>query len=65
MRYRIEYDGDQPYDFVNNRSELLKRLQDTSNKIVDIRKVYKSGSTDSVTEGYRRFLGQKSIGRSE
>lgn len=62
MRYRIEYAEKGPYDFVNGRPELLRRLRSTSRKIIDIRKVYKSGSTDSVLDRYMCYLDQKKHG---
>ena len=65
MRYRIEYAGKDPYDFVNSRSELLRRLRNTSRKIIDIRKVYKFGSTDSVLDRYMCYLDQKNMEGSE
>lgn len=65
MRYRIEYAEKGPYDFVNSRPELLRRLQSTSRKIIDIRKVYKSGSTDSVLDRYMCYLNQKNVKGSE
>ena len=48
MRYRIEYADGRCCNFVNSRKDLLdwlKALKDE--KIVDIRKVYKNGVTDS------------------
>ena len=65
MRYRIEYAGKDPYDFVNSRSELLRRLRNTSRKIIDIRKVYKFGSTDSVLDRYMCYPDQKNMEGSE
>ena len=50
MRYRIEYADGRRCNFANSRKDLLdwlKALKDE--KIVDIRKVYKNGVTDSVT----------------
>ena len=49
MRYRIEYADGRCCNFANSRKDLLdwlKALKDE--KIVDIRKVYKNGVTDSV-----------------
>ena len=49
MRYRIEYADGRCCNYVNSRKDLLdwlKALKDE--KIVDIRKVYKNGVTDSV-----------------
>ena len=57
MRYRIEYADGRRCNFANSRKDLLdwlKALKDE--KIVDIRKVYKNGVTDSVMDNYRRYL---------
>ena len=59
MRYRIEYADGSCCNFVNTRKDLLdwlKALKDE--KIVDIRKVYKNGVTDSVIDSYRSYLKQ-------
>lgn len=57
MRYRIEYADGRRCNFANSRKDLLdwlKALKDE--KIVDIRKVYKNGVTDSVMDNYRKYL---------
>ena len=57
MRYRIEYADGRRCNFANSRKDLLdwlKALKDE--EIVDIRKVYKNGITDSVMDNYRRYL---------
>ena len=57
MRYRIEYADGRRCNFANSRKDLLdwlKALKDE--KIVDIRKVYKNGVTDSVMDNYRKHL---------
>ena len=59
MRYRIEYADGRGCNFANSRKDLLdwlKLLKDE--KIVDIRKIYKSGVTDSVIDSYRSYLKQ-------
>ena len=59
MRYRIEYADGRCCNFANSRKYLLdwlKALKDE--KIVDIRKVYKNGVTDSVIDNYRSYLKQ-------
>lgn len=59
MRYRIEYADGRCFNFANSRKDLLdwlKLLKDE--KIVDIRKIYKSGVTDSVLDSYRSYLKQ-------
>ena len=62
MRYRIEYAGERHCDFANSRPELLERLQSLTAEVTDIRKVYKSGVTDSVLETYQPYLDR--LGRS-
>lgn len=59
MRYRIEYVDGGYCNFANSRKNLLdwlKALKDE--KVVDIRKVYKNGVTDSVIDSYRSYLKQ-------
>lgn len=62
MRYRIEYAGKWHCDFVNSRPELLEKLQSLTAEVTDIRKVYKSGVTDSVLETYRPYLNRPERG---
>lgn len=57
MKYRIEYRDRRCCDFANSRSELLTLLKHMENEeIADIRKVYKSGVTDSVKEQYSKYI---------
>ena len=57
MRYRIEYADGRYCDFANGRAELLKWLKLLKQEeISDIRKVYKSGVSDSVLETYRNYI---------
>ena len=56
MRYWIEYADGRCCNFANSRKDLLDWLKDE--KIVDIRKIYKSGVTDSVIDSYRSYLKQ-------
>ena len=59
MRYRIEYADGRGCNFANSRKDLLdwlKLLKDE--QIVDIRKIYESGVTDSVLDSYRSYLKQ-------
>lgn len=51
MRYRIEYADGRYCNFVNGRAELLKQEE-----ISDVRKIYKSGVSDSVMETYRNYI---------
>lgn len=62
MRYRIEYAGGRCCSFANSSKDLiewLKLLKDET--ITDIRKLYKSGVSDSVIEKYRRYTEKKVI----
>ena len=57
MRYRIEYADGKCCNFANSRKDLLdwlKLLKDET--ISDIRKIYKSGATDSVKEKYQKYI---------
>ena len=59
MRYRIEYADGRRCNFANSRKDLLDWLKELKDeKIVDIRKVYKNGVTDSVIDNYRSYLKQ-------
>ena len=50
MRYRIEYADGRCCNFANGRADLLEWLKLLKEEeIADIRKVYKSGVSDSVT----------------
>ncbi len=54
MRYRIEYADGKCCSFANSSRDLidwLKLLKDET--ISDIRKIYKSGATDSVKKNIR------------
>ena len=60
MEYRIEYAGGRCYNYAHNRADLmdwLKLLKDET--VTDIRKVYKSGASDSVIEKYRKYISKK------
>ncbi len=57
MRYRIEYSNNQRCEVVNSRRELLVRLNQVAAGIVlDVRKIYKSGVSDSVYDSYKNFI---------
>lgn len=59
MRYRIEYTDGRRCNFVNNRTELIKQLEQSKDKnISDIRKLYKNGISDSVMDKYEKYLHQ-------
>lgn len=55
MRYRIEYAGNRKSTIVNGRPALLKELKKPA-IVTDIRKIYKSGITDSVIEKYQNYV---------
>ncbi|MGC4018916.1 MAG: hypothetical protein QM793_06620 [Muricomes sp.] len=57
MKYRIEYKGRRP-SYVNSRRELLQLINHPQDAVADIRKVYKSGVTDSVMDKYRYLIGE-------
>lgn len=62
MRYRIEYAGGRCCNFANSRADLLswlKLLKDE--EIIDIRKLYKSGVSDSVMGTYRQYIGKNDV----
>lgn len=57
MKYRIEYAERRCCNFANSSKDLiawLKLLKDE--EITDIRKLYKSGATDSVMEIYKKYI---------
>lgn len=57
MKYRIEYSNRRCCSVANSRNELIKMLQTPSGGIVeDVRKVYKSGVSDSVLDTYRQYI---------
>lgn len=58
MEYRIEYANGKCCNFAHSRVDLidwLKILKDEN--ISDIRKLYKSGISDSVMEKYKKYMG--------
>ena len=57
MRYRIEYANGRCCNFANSRTDLIDWLKLLKNEtITDIRKLYKSGVSDSVMEQYQQFI---------
>lgn len=57
MKYRIEYAGGKCCNFAHSRKDLLERLKLLKNETIsDIRKLYKSGVSDSVMEKYERYI---------
>lgn len=56
MKYRIEFADRRCCSIANSRRELIERLQTLERGAVeDIRKVYKSGVSDSVKDIYERY----------
>lgn len=56
MKYRIEFADRRCCSIANSRRELIERLQTLERGMVeDIRKVYKSGVSDSVKDIYERY----------
>lgn len=57
MKYRIEFADRRCCSIANSRKELIERLQSLDRGTVeDIRKVYKSGVSDSVIDIYERYI---------
>lgn len=57
MRYRIEYTNGKYCSFANSSRDLIDRLRPLKDETVsDIRKIYKSGATDSIREKYQKYL---------
>lgn len=53
MKYIIFYNGGKNHNFANGRKDLIKWLEVLKNEtIIDIRKIYKSGVSDSVLDKY-------------
>ena len=57
MKYRIEFADRRCCSIANSRKELIERLQTLDRGTVeDIRKVYKSGVSESVIDIYERYI---------
>lgn len=57
MRYIIYYNNNKSHNYASNRNDLLEWLKLLKNeKITDIRKIYRSGVTDSVMDKYTRYI---------
>lgn len=57
MKYRIEYAGKRCCNIACNRNDLIEKLKLLKDEVVvDIRKVYKSGVSDSVMEIYEQYF---------
>ena len=59
MRYRIEYADGKCCNFANSRKDLLEWLNILKDETIsDIRKLYKSGVSDSVMEKYINYINK-------
>ncbi|MFV0466742.1 MAG: hypothetical protein ACK5ML_11790 [Lachnospiraceae bacterium] len=58
MKYRIEYCDGKCCGFAKNRNDLLDQLKKSNREITDIRKLYKSGVSDSVIETYKQYVSK-------
>ena len=58
LRYRIEY-AEKHCDFANGSKELIERLKNKAGTVVDIRKLYKSGVSETVMEQYKKYMERK------
>ena len=57
MEYRIEYAEGKCCNFAHSRKDLLRWLKLLKDEtIIDIRKIYKSGVSDSVMDTYRKYI---------
>lgn len=57
MKYRIEYAGKRCCNIACNRNDLIEKLKLLNGEeVTDIRKVFKSGVSDSVMEIYEQYL---------
>lgn len=65
MKYRIEYADRRCCSFADSTNELIDKLQESNKEeIEDVRKVFKSGVSDSVMEIYKKYIGKgKRLGR--
>ena len=59
MRYRIEYSGGRYCNYADSSKDLIECLKNLKEEaITDIRKLYKSGVSDSVMEKYTKYIGR-------
>ena len=57
MRYQIEYANGKCCSIANSSKDLIDWLKLLKNETIsDIRKIYKSGVTDSVKEKYQKYI---------
>lgn len=58
MKYRIEYCNGDRCNIASDRNDLLEQLKTSPSEIADIRKLYKSGVSDSVIESYKQYVNK-------
>lgn len=57
MKYRIVYCNGQCHNYAHSRKDLIDWLKLLKGEtIVDIRKIYKDGYTETVMEKYERYI---------
>ena len=60
MNYRIEYAGGRCCNYAHSTADLMEWLGLLKDEaITDIRKIYKSGASDSVIERYQKYINKK------
>lgn len=58
MRYHIEYADGRACSFADGSRDLIEQLKHLKKETVeDIKKLYKSGVSDSVMEVYQKYIG--------
>lgn len=66
MTYKIEYADGRCCNYAHSRDDLLEWLKLLkSETISDIRKVYKSGVSDSVLEKYKKYIKGEEVQSDE
>ena len=61
MTYRIEYVDGKCCNFAHSRKDLLEWLNLLKDETIsDIRKLYKSGVSDSIMDKYRQYINRRS-----
>lgn len=54
MRYRIEYADQRLAETAECKAELLAKIK--GREVLDVRRIYKSGVTDSVLPWYQKYI---------
>lgn len=59
MRYRIEFADGRCCKFADSSKDLIAKLNSLREEVItDIRKLYKSGVSDTVMDIYRQYIGK-------